>query len=64
MRKNIGILDKIARILVGLTVYGLFFAGVISGILGLVLVSLGTIFLLTAFVNICPLYRLFHFKTN
>lgn len=64
MNKNIGIIDRILRILVGLGSYALFFTDVTSGILGLVLVALGTIFLLTAFVNVCPLYKLFGLKTN
>ncbi len=64
MNKNIGIFDRILRVLIGLGTYALFFADVTSGISGLVLVALGTVFLLTAFVNVCPLYRLFGLKTN
>ncbi len=64
MNKNIGLIDKILRILVGLGTYTLFFTDITSGVLGLVLVALGTVFLLTAFVNVCPLYKLFGLKTN
>lgn len=64
MNKNIGVVDRIFRILVGLGTYGLFFADILTGVLGLIVVALGTIFLLTAFVSVCPLYRLFGLKTN
>lgn len=64
MNKNIGIIDKVLRILVGLGTYALFFTDITSGFLGLVLVALGTVFLLTAFVSVCPLYKLFGLKTN
>lgn len=64
MNRNIGIADKILRIVVGVLTYGLFFAGITTGIFGVILVTLGTIFLLTALVNICPLYKIFKFKTN
>lgn len=64
MNGNVGILDKIIRVIVGLTVYTLFFTNIISGGLGLVFVALGTVFLLTAFVSICPLYKLCNIKTS
>lgn len=64
MNKNIGVLDRIVRIILGLGTYGLFIADVISGVLGLVIIALGTVFLLTAFVKVCPLYKLFGLKTN
>lgn len=64
MNTNIGLLDKILRIIIGLSAYGLFFADIATGVLGVILVTLGTVFLLTSFVNTCPLYKLLKVKTN
>jgi hypothetical protein len=63
MKSNIGIADKIIRIILGLAAYGLFVLGVTSGWVALTTVAVGTVFLLTAFVNICPLYKLIGMKT-
>ena len=63
MNKNIGIVDRVLRIVIGLASYGLFVANILTGSLALIFVSVGTVFLLTAFVNICPLYRLIGVKT-
>lgn len=56
MRTNIGTLDRIMRLVMAVVIAVLFFAHQISGtgaIIGLVLASL---FVLTSFIKICPLY--------
>lgn len=56
MKKNMGIIDKVVRILIALVLIGLYFANVISGILAIVLLVLSGIFILTSLISICPLY--------
>jgi Protein of unknown function (DUF2892) len=56
MKKNMGTIDRIARILIAVVIAALYFTNVISGTLAIVLLALAGIFILTAFVGFCPLY--------
>jgi hypothetical protein len=56
MKKNMGTIDKVIRILVAVTIAILFFAHVITGTLAIILVALAVIFVLTSLVSFCPLY--------
>jgi hypothetical protein len=64
MKKNMGSLDKIIRILIAITVVILFYMNVISGTLALVLSVFAIILLITSFVNFCPLYLPFGISTR
>jgi hypothetical protein len=64
MKKNMGIADKVIRILVAIVIAILFFTNVISGTLGIVLLVLAAIFLLTSVVSFCPLYLPFGINTG
>lgn len=63
MKKNMGGLDRIVRLVVALVVFFLYYFGVISGTLAYVLLALAAIFVLTSFVGFCPLYVPFGIKT-
>jgi len=63
MKKNMGIADRVIRILVAALIAVLYFTNVIAGTLGIVLLVLGAIFLLTSFVGFCPLYTIFGLRT-
>ena len=63
MKKNMGNVDKIVRVLIAVVIAILFFTKVISGTLGIVLLVLGGVFLLTSLVGFCPLYAPFGIKT-
>lgn len=63
MKKNMGNIDKIVRIILALAIGGLYFADIISGTVGIVLMVLGVVFLLTSLVNFCPLYTIFGMST-
>lgn len=63
MKKNMGSADRIIRIIIAAIIGYLFYAEIISGTLGVVLLILAAIFLLTSFVNFCPLYAPFGFST-
>jgi hypothetical protein len=64
MKKNMGTIDKVIRILVAVVIAILFFTNVITGILGIVLLVLAVIFVLTSLVSFCPLYLPFGINTN
>ncbi len=56
--RNMGTVDKVARLVLGALMVVLALTGTI-GVWG----WLGLIFIVTAFLNFCPLYRVFGFKT-
>lgn len=63
MKKNMGNIDRIIRILVAIVIAVLFFTNVISGTLGIVLLVLAGVFVLTSLVSFCPLYTLVGINT-
>ena len=62
--KNIGKTDKIVRVLIAVLFTFLFLNQLITGIFGVVLVILASVFLLTSVVGTCPLYLPFKINTN
>ena len=64
MKKNMGTIDKVIRILIAVTIAILFFTNVISGTLGIILMILAAIFVITSFISFCPLYLPFGLSTN
>ena len=64
MKKNMSNLDRIIRVILALVFAVLYFTGVISGTLGIVLLVLAVVFLLTSAVSFCPLYVPFKFSTK
>jgi len=61
MKKNVGILERWARVLIGLAILSLIF--VLQG--GVKWIGLlGIIPLLTGIVGFCPLYALLHIRTG
>ncbi len=63
MKKNMGSADRIIRILIAAVFAYLYFGGIVTGTLGLVLVILGGVFVLTSLVSFCPLYAPFGINT-
>ena len=63
MKKNMGGLDRIVRLVIAAIVGTLCFTGVVQGTLGYVLLALAGIFVLTSFVGFCPLYTLVGLNT-
>ena len=64
MKKNMGNVDKLIRVIIAVIIAALFFGHVISGALGIILMVLAVIFVLTSLVGHCPLYVPFGFSTN
>jgi len=63
MKKNMGSIDKVFRVLVALVIGVLFYMNIISGTLGIVLLVAAAIFVLTSLVGFCPLYAPFGIST-
>ncbi len=56
MIKNLGLIDRIIRVLTGLIVLVLYLAGQISGTAAIILGIIGAVLALTAFIGTCPIY--------
>lgn len=63
MKRNMGTADRVIRTMAAVIIALLYYYNVISGTLGIVLLILAGIFLLTSFINFCPLYAPFGFST-
>lgn len=64
MKKNMGTIDRIIRIILALLFVILYFTGIIKGILGIILLVLSGIFLITSILAFCPLYLPFKISTK
>jgi len=64
MKKNMGTIDKVIRILVAVVFAVLFFTNVITGVLGIILLVLAAVFVLTSLISFCPLYWPFGINTG
>lgn len=63
MKKNMGTTDRIVRFVIAAVIIGLYFGGIINGLLATVLLILAAVFILTSFVSFCPLYAPFGLST-
>lgn len=63
MRKNMGNVDRIVRIIIAVVLVALYFTNIVTGILGIVLLVVAGVFLLTSLVKTCPLYLPFGLST-
>ena len=63
MTKNMGSLDRRLRAALAVLVAVLYFTGVISGTVAIILGVLAVVFLATSFVGTCPLYLPFGLST-
>ena len=58
MKKNMGNVDRVIRILLTVVFVSLYYTDIVTGTLGIALVALGVIFTLTSFVSFCPIYAI------
>jgi hypothetical protein len=56
MKKNMGTIDRIIRILLAIVVVILYMTGSISGTAAIILGILAVVFVLTGLIGFCPLY--------
>jgi hypothetical protein len=64
MIKNMGVIDRIIRVVLALVVLVLYLTGVISNWLAIVLGILAVIWVLTSIIGFCPAYTLFKISTQ
>ena len=56
MKKNMGTIDIIVRLVIAAIVAVLYFTNVLSGIPGIILLIIAGVLILTSIFSICPLY--------
>lgn len=64
MTKNMSKTDGIIRLIVAAVIAILYFTKVIDGTLAIVLGVVGLIFIVTGFINFCPLYAVLGIRTK
>ena len=63
MKKNMGTIDRIIRIILAIVVVILYMTGSISGTAAIILGILAVVFVLTSLIGFCPLYVPFKIST-
>lgn len=63
MKINMGGTDRILRLVIAVTLAGLYLSGVVEGVWGIVAVAIAGIMALTSLVGSCPLYLPFGLST-
>ena len=64
MKKNMGTVDKVIRIVLAVVFVVLFLTHVVTGTLGYILLALAAIFVITSLIGFCPLYLPFKINTG
>ncbi|MDP4285234.1 MAG: DUF2892 domain-containing protein [Bacteroidota bacterium] len=64
MKANMGILDKLVRIIAAIAIAIFYFTNVISGTVAIILLIVAGIFIITSFISFCPLYSIFGISTK
>jgi len=56
MKKNMGIADRLIRVIIAAIIAILYVTGTISGTVGIILLIIAAVFVLTSLMRFCPLY--------
>jgi hypothetical protein len=64
MKKNMGTVDWIVRLVLAGVVLILYLTGVISGTVAVILGALAAVWVVTSLLGFCPLYLPFKFSTR
>ncbi len=64
MKANLGMVDKVVRILAAVAIGILYFMNVITGTTAIVLLIVAIILVLTSLISFCPIYYLLGIKTR
>lgn len=64
MKKNMGGTDRIIRIIIAAVAAILYYTGTVPGTYGIILLVVAIVFLLTSFLNFCPLYTILGINTK
>lgn len=63
MKKNMGTVDRVIRVLLAVVVIVLYLTGNITGIAAIILGILAFVFIITSLIGFCPLYVPFKIST-
>lgn len=63
MKTNIGVTDRVIRFIVAGIILVLYFSGIVSGTLGIVLLVIAGALVITGIIGFCGLYTLLGFNT-
>lgn len=64
MKPNVGTNDRITRAVLAIILAVLYFSGMVTGTLGIILLVLAGVLLLTSLISFCPLYAPYKFSTR
>ncbi len=64
MKKNMSKSDGVIRLIVAIAILALWYFGVIGGLLLTILSIVAVIFVITGFINFCPLYAVLGIRTK
>jgi nicotinamide riboside transporter PnuC len=64
MRRNMGIVDRLIRILIAILFIFLIYKGQVRDVLATVLGIVSAVFILTGLIGWCPLYTIFGINTG
>ncbi|TNE51879.1 MAG: DUF2892 domain-containing protein [Bacteroidetes bacterium] len=64
MKKNMGTIDRVIRVILAIVMGTLYFTGTVTGVAGTVMLVLGVVFLATSLISFCPLYLPFGLRTG
>lgn len=63
MKKNMGVADRIIRLIISAILVTLFFTNTVTGTIGIALLVIAFVFTATSFISFCPLYSPFGIST-
>jgi len=64
MKKNMGTIDRVVRILIAIVIAILYFTHAISGTLAIVLLIVAAVLIVTSIISFCPIYFPFGINTG
>lgn len=64
MKQNMGVIDRVIRVLLAIIVGILYFTHLISGTAAIILGIIAVAFIITGLIGICPIYMPFGISTK
>jgi hypothetical protein len=64
MKINIGIVERLFRIVMSIAIIILSATGMLSGATAIILLVTAVVFIITSFIGFCPLYRVCNFSSK
>ena len=63
MKANMGSVDRSIRVVIALVIAGLYLSGIVTGLVGLIMLGAAIVFVATSAMSFCPLYAPFGLST-